>query len=52
MGLRVVCSSLRGGGRLGNIDTIALDRRNRPTTPKWRSTVDRLKEKFPRFDEA
>lgn len=24
----------------------------KPTTPKWRSTVERLKEKFPHFDRA
>jgi len=24
----------------------------KPTTPKWRSTVERLKERFPDFDKA
>lgn len=33
-------------GLFGNQNTIC-----KPTTPKWRFTVDRLKEKFPDFDE-
>jgi hypothetical protein len=32
-------------GLFGNQNTVC-----KPTTPKWRSTVDRLKERFPRFD--
>lgn len=32
-------------GLFGNQNTVC-----KPTTPKWRSTVDRLKEKFPNFD--
>jgi hypothetical protein len=34
-------------GLFGNQNTVC-----KPTTPKWRSTVDRLKEKFPAFDRA
>lgn len=34
-------------GLFGNQNTVC-----KPTTPKWRSTVDRLKEKFPRFDKG
>ena len=34
-------------GLFGNQNTVC-----RPTTSKWRSTVDRLKEKFPAFDKA
>lgn len=33
-------------GMFGNQNTVC-----KPTTPKWRSTVDRLKEKFPNFDQ-
>lgn len=32
-------------GLFGNQNTVC-----KPTTPKWRSTVERLKEKFPSFD--
>ena len=32
-------------GMFGNQNSIC-----KPTTPKWRSTVDRLKEKFPKFE--
>lgn len=32
-------------GLFGNQNTVC-----KPTTPKWRSTVERLKEKFPNFD--
>lgn len=39
MGLRVVCSSHRGGGRLGNIDTIALDKRNRPVIIEYKTDL-------------
>ncbi|MBJ6751348.1 endonuclease NucS domain-containing protein [Geomonas anaerohicana] len=34
-------------GLFGNQNTIC-----KPTTPKWRSTVDRLKEKFPKWNET
>lgn len=34
-------------GMFGNQNTVC-----KPTTPKWRSTVDRLKEKFPNFDQG
>ncbi len=34
-------------GMFGNQNTVC-----RPTSPKWRSTVDRLKQKFPRFDQG
>jgi hypothetical protein len=41
MGLRVVCSSRRGGGCMGNIDTMALDRKNRPVIIEYkRDLVD------------
>lgn len=33
-------------GLFGNQNTVC-----KPTTPKWRSTVERLKEKFPQFDK-
>ena len=33
-------------GLFGNQNTVC-----KPTTPKWRSTVDRLKQKFPEFDK-
>jgi hypothetical protein len=33
-------------GLFGNQNTVC-----KPTTPKWRSTVERLKEKFPKFDQ-
>ncbi len=33
-------------GLFGNQNTIC-----KPTTPKWRSTVERLKERFPDFDK-
>ncbi|MEN9479521.1 MAG: hypothetical protein RLZZ298_916 [Pseudomonadota bacterium] len=32
-------------GMFGNQNTVC-----KPTTPKWRSTVERLKERFPQFD--
>ena len=32
-------------GLFGNQNTVC-----KPTTPKWRFTVERLKEKFPKFD--
>src|SRR6266571_1164457 len=38
-GLRVVCSSRRNHGRLGNIDTIALDKRNRPVVIEYKRDV-------------
>lgn len=34
-------------GLFGNQNTVC-----KPTTPKWRSTVERLKEKFPDFDKS
>lgn len=34
-------------GLFGNQNTVC-----KPTTPKWRSTVDRLKERFPDFDKG
>ena len=34
-------------GLFGNQNTVC-----KPTAPKWRSTVDRLKEKFPDFDKS
>jgi hypothetical protein len=33
-------------GFFGNQNTVC-----KPTTPKWRSTVDRLKARFPEFDK-
>jgi hypothetical protein len=33
-------------GLFGNQNTVC-----QPTTPKWRYTVERLKEKFPGFDK-
>jgi hypothetical protein len=33
-------------GLFGNQNTVC-----KPTTPKWRSTVDRLKQRFPEFDK-
>jgi len=40
-------NAVREVGLFGNQNTIC-----KPTTPKWRSTVERLKEKFPDFDNA
>src|SRR5581483_7637194 len=34
-------------GLFGNQNSVC-----KPTTPKWRSTVERLKEKFPAFDRT
>lgn len=34
-------------GLFGNQNTVC-----KPTTPKWRSTVERLKEKFPNFEQG
>ena len=34
-------------GLFGNQNTVA-----RPVTPKWRETVERLKQKFPNFDKT
>jgi hypothetical protein len=34
-------------GLFGNQNTVC-----KPTTPKWRSTVERLKKKFPNFDQG
>jgi hypothetical protein len=34
-------------GLFGNQNSVC-----KPTTPKWRSTVDRLKQKFPQFDQS
>jgi hypothetical protein len=33
-------------GLFGNQNTVC-----KPTTPKWRFTVDRLKQQFPNFDD-
>jgi len=33
-------------GMFGNQNTVC-----KPTTPKWRTTVERLKEKFPMFNQ-
>jgi hypothetical protein len=38
--------AVREIGLFGNQNTVC-----KPTTPKWRSTVERLKEKFPNFDK-
>ncbi len=38
---------VKGIGLFGNQNTVC-----KPTTPKWRSTVDLLKEKFPMFDKT
>lgn len=38
--------AVREIGMFGNQNTIC-----RPSTPKWRSTIDRLKERFPHFDD-
>jgi hypothetical protein len=37
--------AVREIGLFGNQNTVC-----KPTTPKWRSTVERLKEKFPKYD--
>ena len=37
--------AVRGIGLFGNQNTVC-----KPTTPKWRTTVERLKQSFPRFD--
>ena len=37
--------AVQGTGMFGNQNTLC-----KPTTPKWRHTVDRLKVRFPRFD--
>lgn len=39
--------AVREVGMFGNQNTVC-----KPTTPKWRSTVERLKERFPDFDKA
>lgn len=39
-------SAFKEVGLFGNQNTVA-----KPTTPKWRHTVDRLKEQFPGFDQ-
>lgn len=41
-----VAQALREVGMFGNQNTIC-----RPTTPKWRWTIERLKVRFPSFDE-
>ena len=41
-----VAQAVQEIGMFGNQNTIC-----KPTTPKWRSTVDRLKERFPEFDK-
>jgi hypothetical protein len=40
-------NAIREIGLFGNQNTVC-----QPTTPKWRSTIQRLKEKFPNFDLA
>jgi len=40
-------NAVREIGLFGNQNTVC-----KPTTPKWRSTVDRLKQKFPAFDNV
>ncbi|TKD34384.1 endonuclease NucS domain-containing protein [Azotobacter chroococcum] len=42
-----VSQAVREVGMFGNQNTVC-----RPTTPKWRWTVERLKEHFPRYDDA
>lgn len=42
-----IAQAVREVGMFGNQNTIC-----RPTTPKWRSTIERLKERFPLFDEV
>ncbi|MCF5460637.1 nuclease, partial [Pseudomonas syringae] len=37
---------VREVGMFGNQNTIC-----RPTTPKWRWTIERLKQRFPRYDD-
>ena len=34
-------------GLFGNQNTVC-----KPTAPKWRTTVERLKEQFPKFDKS
>ena len=41
-----VAKAVQEIGMFGNQNTIC-----KPTTPKWRSTVERLKERFPEFDK-
>ena len=45
-GSRTLKDAINEIGLFGNQNTIY-----KPTTPKWRSTVERLKEKFPDFDK-
>ncbi|RMU63239.1 hypothetical protein ALP29_200209 [Pseudomonas syringae pv. avii] len=40
-----VNQAVREIGMFGNQNTVC-----RPTTPKWRWTIERLKQRFPRFD--
>jgi len=42
-----VSQAVREIGMFGNQNTVC-----RPTTPKWRWTIERLKQRFPRFDEV
>lgn len=42
-----VSEAVREIGMFGNQNTVC-----RPTTPKWRWTIERLKQRFPRFDEV
>ena len=39
--------AVREVGMFGNQNTVC-----RPTTPKWRWTIERLKQHFPHFDDA
>ena len=41
-----VGQAIREIGMFGNQNTVC-----RPRTPKWRSTIERLKERFPHFDD-
>ncbi|MDN4512823.1 hypothetical protein QYE47_09980 [Pseudomonas sp. 2,4-D] len=41
-----ISQAVREIGMFGNQNTVC-----RPKTPKWRSTIERLKERFPHFDD-
>jgi len=41
-----ITQAVREVGMFGNQNTIC-----RPTTPKWRWTIERLKQRFPRYDD-
>jgi hypothetical protein len=40
-----ISGALRETGMFGNQNTVC-----KPTTPSWRLTIERLKQKFPKFD--